>query len=171
MGELDPVAADQVGDFVMAWADLDVLSSSFRFRSANPVTLSNMRTALGGAKSSLNSMVNSMATIGILTGTMGEDAAKIVATVQLVSGGAQILSALRALYEIKAVAKVAEGIAHLSKYAVAAPVVAGIAIGAAAVYEGMIKDQVEQYNFFGDYSSPSGIRLMQNQLASTGVSL
>lgn len=168
-GELDPIKRDQVSGFVMMGADLDVLPPGYQPMSADPATLANMKSALGGAKSSLNSMVTSMATIGLINENMGEDVTKVMAAVQLIGGGAQLMSAMRVLHDIQTVQKTSEGLAHIARYGPGAVVVGAVAIGAAIAYEFMIREQTRQYEFRGDYSNPAGIRSLQRQIESAGV--
>lgn len=167
MGELDPIAKDQVSGYAMMRADLDALKLDLPLRSTSPATLNGMRSVLTGARRASSGMATSMGQIGLLSGSSSEDLMKVVAAVQLVSGGAQILAALEAVYDLWTAGKIAVGTASLSKYMILAPVIAVAAIGAGVVYEQMISEQTRQFDFQGDYSTPAGQRLMQRQLAST----
>jgi len=165
--ELSPIKQHQVSGFVMASVDLDSVELNLPLKTPSAANLANFRTAIGGLKTGTGRMASSMSQLGLLSGAMGEDVGKVIATVQLVSAGASILSALEAIYDLRTAAKIAEGIAHLAKYLVLAPVVAGFAIAAAVVFGEIISEQTRQFDFTGDYSTPAGTRLMQRQLEGT----
>lgn len=160
--ELTPISSGEVGDFVMMKADLDTIPSTYdpKIAKLNPEQLKKPFNDAARA-------ISAMGTLMAYAGASSEEAMKAAACFQLISAGVEISGGFQALFEALTALKTAEGTAQLSKYTVAAPIVA------AAAMAGMISlimiMESQEFNFSGDYSGSSGSRKLQSQIAKEGI--
>lgn len=159
--ELSPIKRDQLGDYLAMRTVVDGIPDGVpvvQFRAATLSAKDAKRSIMG-----LTTAIKSVAMIGSLSGETSESLDKAIACTMLIAGGIELTAAMSALLDAKTVMKIGEGVAHLAKYNLAAPIVAGIAIAAAAAFSVIIADKV--YDMAGDSSTSEGIRDIEGKLA------
>jgi hypothetical protein len=160
MAEMTPLTAAQAASFAPGDYTIDALDPRPFDPSAVLRTTKTASEGVGKIKNASSQMLAAAALLGF----QSKELTIAAASFELIAGAMEAYSAYRMLREVLTVERIAEGIAALAKYQVAAPIVAAAAVGAALAFSEEINSAVRTVDIEGDYGTPAGVRELQSRV-------